>query len=221
MDLKPLPVPASPDPYEVISREAFYDCPWIRIRKDAFKHRAGAEGTYTVVGFHRTACGVLALDDEDRVVLVGQWRYPLERYSWEIPEGGGDPHESPFDAMRRELAEEAGLQARTWEPLLYFNPSNSTTDEETFLFLASGLSPVDGHHAEDDEELALHREPFADCLRRVMNGEIADSLTVAALLTLQARRGGITEPMDAALAERFFQKPAEHPSEGRARWEKL
>lgn len=220
MALKPLPIPASPDPYEVISREAFYDCPWIRIRKDAFRHRAGAEGTYTVVGFHRTACGVLALDDEDRVVLVGQWRYPLERYSWEIPEGGGDPQESPFDAMRRELAEEAGLQARVWEPLLYFNPSNSTTDEETFLFLARDLSPAEGE-ADADEELVLHHEPFADCLRRVLNGEIADSLTVAALLALQARRSGVREPMDAALAERFFQKPAEHPGEGRARWNAL
>lgn len=220
MALEPLPIPASPDPYEVRSREAFYDSPWIRIRKDAFKHRAGAEGAYTVVGFHHTACGVLALDERDRVVLVGQWRYPLERYSWEIPEGGGVPQESPFEAMRRELAEEAGLQARVWEPLLYFNPSNSTTDEETFLFLAKELSPADGE-AEADEELLLHREPFGDCLRRVMNGEIADSLTVVALLALQAKRGGIVEPMDAALAERFFKKPAEHPSEGRARWSRL
>lgn len=220
MALKPLPVPASPDPYEVLSREAFYDCPWIRIRADRFRHRAGVEGAYTVVGFHRTACGVLALDDEDRVVLVGQWRYPLERYSWELPEGGGEPHESPFEAMRRELAEEAGLQARVWEPLLYFNPSNSTTDEEAFLFLAQGLSPAEGE-ADADEELALHREPFADCLRRVMAGELADSLTVAALLALQARRSGIAGPLDAGLAERFFQKPAEHPSPGRARWSSL
>ena len=220
MALKPLPVPESPDPYTVRSREAFYDCPWIRIRKDAFTHRAGAEGTYTVVGFHRTACGVLAVDDLDRVVLVGQWRYPLEAYSWELPEGGGEPDESPYEAMRRELAEEAGLQARLWEPLLYFNPSNSTTDEETFLFLATGLSAAEGE-ADADEELALHREPFADCLRRVFSGEIADSLTVTALLALQARRSGVTEPMGAALAERFFQKPAEHPSSGRARWERL
>lgn len=218
--MEPLPLPAKPDPYEVRSREAFYDCPWIRIRKDQFHHRAGAEGTYTVVGFHRSACGVLALDEQDRVVLVGQWRYPLERYSWELPEGGGEPDESPFDAMRRELAEEAGLQARIWEPLLYFNPSNSTTDEEAFLFLATGLTPAEGE-AEADEELALHREPFADCLRRVMSGEIADSLTVVALLALQAKRAGIAEPMDADLAERFFQKPVDHPSEGRARWDSL
>ena len=220
MALTPLPVPASPDPYQVLSREAFYDCPWIRIRKDRFKHRAGAEGTYTVVGFHRTACGVLALDEQDRVVLVGQWRYPLEAYSWEIPEGGGEADESPFEAMHRELAEEASLQAKVWEPLLTFNPSNSTTDEETFLFLATGLAPTNGE-ADADEELAIHREPFADCLTRVFSGEIADSLTVTALLALHARRSGVAEPMDAALTERFFQTPAEHPSPGRARWSKL
>ena len=77
------------------------------------------------------------------------------------------------------------------------------------------------HHAEDDEELLLHREPFQDCLRRILSGEITDSLTVMALLALQARRSGIRAPLDPALAERFFQRPAEHPAAGRARWETL
>ena len=218
MDLTPLPRPEHPDPYTVLDRRFVYDSPWIRIREDRFRHRKGAEGRYAVCGFHRTACGVLALDDRDRVVLVGQWRYPLEAYSWEIPEGGGDLSESPFEAIRRELAEEAGLAARIWEPLAFFHTSNSSTEEEAFLFLATGLSDADGHHAEDDEELMLHREPFADCLRRVLSGEITDSLTVVALLALQARRSGVPAILDAALAERFFQRPQEHPSQGRARW---
>ncbi|HJW43009.1 MAG TPA: hypothetical protein VJ463_01020, partial [Geothrix sp.] len=84
-----------------------------------------------------------------------------------------------------------------------------------------GLAPTEGHHAEDDEELMLHREPFADCLRRVLSGEITDSLTVMALLALQARRSGVPAELDPDLAERFFQRPAEHPSAGRARWEAL
>jgi 8-oxo-dGTP pyrophosphatase MutT (NUDIX family) len=198
-----------------------YDSPWIRVREDRFKHRKGAEGRYAVCGFHRTACGVVALDEEDRVVLVGQWRYPLERYSWELPEGGGDATESPFKAMRRELAEEAGLSARVWEPLCFFHPSNSSTDEEAFLFLATGLSPVDGHHAEEDEELLVHREPFRDCLQRVLSGEITDGLTTVALLALHARRSRVSAELDAALAERFFQRPTEQPSAGRARWGEL
>jgi 8-oxo-dGTP pyrophosphatase MutT (NUDIX family) len=221
MDLVPLPQPEHPDPYTVLDRRPVYDSPWIRVREDRFRHRKGAEGRYAVCGFHRTACGVLALDDEDRVVLVGQWRYPLEAYSWELPEGGGDASESPFEAMRRELAEEAGLAARIWEPLAFFHTSNSSTEEEAFLFLATDLSSVEGHHAEDDEELMLHREPFADCLRRVLSGEITDSLTVVALLTLQARRSGAPSALGVPLAERFFQRPQDHPAPGRARWESL
>jgi len=221
MDLKPLPEPEHPDPYTVLERRFVYDSPWIRVREDRFLHRRGAEGRYAVCGFQRTACGVLVLDEEDRVVLVGQWRYPLETYSWEIPEGGGATSESPFEAMRRELAEEAGLAAAVWEPLCFFHPSNSSTEEEAFLFLATDLSPAEGHHPEDDEELLLHREPFNDCVRRVLAGEITDSLTVMALLALQARRSGVSAALEGAVAERFFQRPLDHPSRGRARWESL
>ncbi|NTW86017.1 MAG: NUDIX hydrolase [Holophagaceae bacterium] len=221
MDLKPLPQPEHPDPYTVLDRRFLYDSPWIRIREDRFQHRRGAEGRYAVCGFVRTACGVLALDEQDRVVLVGQWRYPLEAYSWELPEGGGDVSESPFEAITRELAEEAGLTAQAWEPLAFFHPSNSSTEEEAFLFLATGLHPSQGHQAEDDEELLVHREPFQDCLRRVMSGELTDSLTVMALLALQARRSGVDAPLDPALSQRFFQRTGDHPSRGRARWAAL
>ena len=221
MDLTPLPRPEHPNPYTTTDRRPVYDSPWIRVREDRFRHRRGAEGRYAVCGFHRTACGVLALDETDRVVLVGQWRYPLELYTWEIPEGGGEPSESPFDAVRRELAEEAGLQAQVWEPLCFFHPSNSSTEEESFLFLATGLSPTEDHHPEDDEELLIHHEPFTHCLQRVLSGEITDSLTAMALLALLARRSGVAAALDPALAERFFQRPEEHPSSGRDRWQNL
>ncbi|HJV23334.1 MAG TPA: NUDIX hydrolase [Holophagaceae bacterium] len=221
MPLPPLPRPEHPDPYTVHTRRAIYDNPWIRLREDIVSHRSGADQRrYSVVGFHKTACGVVALDDRDRVVLVGQWRYPLETYSWEIPEGGGEPGESPFETLRRELAEEAGLEARIWEPLIFHHPSNSSTDEESFVMLATGLAEVTGQ-ADDDEELHVHREPFADCLRRVLSGEISDGLTVVALLALQARRSGCSEPLAPELAERFFQRPQDHPSPGRARWQDL
>jgi 8-oxo-dGTP pyrophosphatase MutT (NUDIX family) len=221
-DLPPLPIPSSPNPYQVLSRTALFDSPWVRLREDRFEHRRGAVGRYVVCGFQRTACGVLALDDQDRVVLVGQWRYPLEAYSWEIPEGGGEASESPFEAIRRELQEEAGLAASVWEPLLFLHNSNSSTDEETFLFLAGGLCPAPGGHGpDDDEELALRREPFGECLARAQRGELTDCLTVAALLALQARRSGAREAMDPRLTERFFQTPAAHPGLGRARWGKL
>ncbi len=219
--LPPLPDPEHPNPYTVTGRELLFDSPWIRLREDRFRHRKGVEGRYPICGFRRTACGVLALDEQDRVVLVGQWRYPLEQYSWEIVEGGGEEHESPFECIQRELGEEASLRAGLWEPLAYSNLSNSSTDEEAFLFLASDLSEVHGHEPDEEEELRVHREPFEACLRRVLAGEIADGLTVIALLALQARRSGISQPLAPELAERFFQRPGEHPSLGRARWSKL
>ena len=215
-------MPAEPNPYKVLERRALYDSQWIRLREDRFCHRRGREGHYAVCGFHRSACGVLALDDEDRVVLVGQWRYPMEQYSWEIPEGGGEEHESPFETIRREFAEEANLEADFWEPLVFFHPSNSSTDEEAFLFLARDLHASGGNHsAEDNEELAIHREPFQQCLQRVSSGEISDGLTAMALLSLHARRSGVSAIMESELAERFFQRPSEHPSAGRARWDHL
>lgn len=220
--MKPLPIPFDPNPFQVDSSRPVYDCPWIRVREDRIRHRGGHEGIYAVCGFKRTACGVLALDEMDRVTLVGQWRYPLESYSWELPEGGGEEHESPFEAIRRELREEAGLEADVWEPLLFAHLSNSTTDEETFLFLATGLHPAEGGcAAEADEELLLVHEPLKDCLRRVLGGEITDALTVMALLALHARRSGLAAPLPSALAERFFQRPSAHPSRGRARWDSL
>ncbi|MBK8792458.1 MAG: NUDIX hydrolase [Holophaga sp.] len=220
-NLPPLPDPEQPNPYTVTERNLLFDSPWIRLREDRFRHRKGVEGRYPICGFRRTACGVLALDEQDQVILVGQWRFPLECYSWEIVEGGGEEHESPFECIQRELAEEANLRAETWEPLAYSNLSNSSTDEEAFLFLASGLADVHGHQPDDEEELRVHREPFEHCLRRVQAGEIADGLTVIAILALQARRSGVTQPLHPDLAERFFQRPAQHPSHGRARWAKL
>ena len=220
--LPPLPVPADANPYRVSGRKVLYDSPWIRLREDRVEHRRGGRVDYAICGFLRTACGVLALDAEDRVVLVGQWRYPLEAYSWELPEGGGEPHETPFGTIQRELQEEAGLCARTWEPLAFFHTSNSSTDEETFLFLAQDLYPAEGGDApEDTEELACRREPYDECLQRVLSGEITDSLTVVAILALEARRRGARAALDPTLAERFFQRPDQHPSPGRARWGNL
>ena len=222
MSLPPLPRPADANPYTVLDRRMIYDSPWIRLREDRLEHRCGGQPRYAVCGFRPTACGVLALDDQDRAVLVGQWRYPLETYTWELPEGGGAEFETPLETIQRELREEAGLEAATWEPLAFFHPSDSSTDEETFLFLARDLSPAAGGSEPDDtEELTCLREPFAQCVARVLAGEITDSLTVVALLAHHARRSGLAAALDPGVAERFFQRPDRHPSAGRARWSNL
>ncbi|MDR0499108.1 MAG: NUDIX hydrolase [Holophagales bacterium] len=218
--MEKLPIPNDPDPYKVTSSKLLFDSPWIRLREDIFTHRNGAKGRYSICGFRRTACGVLALDEDDNVVLVGQWRHPLKCYSWEIIEGGGMEDETPFDTIKRELAEEAGLQASLWEPLLYSNLSNSSTDEEAFLFVAKDLSPApEGAHPDDEEELAVMREPFQNCIQRVFTGEIADGLTLIALLAEHAKRAGKKSLMEPDLTERFFQTPANHPSNGRIQWD--
>lgn len=217
----PLPIPEHPNPYTVLNQKLLFDSPWIRLRKDRFRHRQGVEGQYPVCGFLRTACAVLALDDQDRVILVGQWRYPLEKYSWEIVEGGGEACETPFECAQRELAEEAHLKAQVWEPLLFTHLSNSSTDEEAFIFLATGLQEDYNHTCDEEEELQLHREPFVDCIRRIQAGEITDGLSVIALMALQAQRSGIHGSLRPEVAERFFQAPDRHPSPGRARWDNL
>jgi len=220
--MEKLPTPQDPDPFRVTSSELIYDSLWIRLREDHFTHRNGATGKYTVCGFRHTACGVLALDEQDNAVLVGQWRHPLKQYSWEIVEGGGKDDETPFETIVRELAEEAGLQADYWEPLAYSCLSNSSTDEEAFLFVAKSLSPCPpGYHQDAEEELATLREPFRNCVRRVLSGEISDGLSVMAILAEHAKRSGVQQFMDPEIQERFFQAPAKFPSKGREQWNGL
>jgi 8-oxo-dGTP pyrophosphatase MutT (NUDIX family) len=217
--MEKLPTPFDADPYRVTSSELLYDSPWIRLREDSFEHANGVSGKYTVCGFRNTACGVLALDENDMAVLVGQWRHPLKQYSWEIVEGGGSEDETPFETIKREMAEEAGLQADYWEPLIYSNLSNSSTDEEAFLFIAKGLSPApSGYHQDAQEQLTVTREPFQNCVKRALMGEITDGLSVIALLAEYSKRNGEARLISQDIQERFFQTPAKFPSKGREQW---
>ena len=220
--LTPLPRPEHPNPYTTTDRRPVYDSPWIRVREDRFRHRRGAEGRYAVCGFHRTACGVLALDEADRVVLVGQWRYPLELYSWEIPEGGGEPAESPFEAVRRELAEEAGLAGPGLGAPVLLPPQQFVHGGGILPLPRHGPfayrgAPPGGRRGTPAASRALRPVPLGGC----SPARSRDSLTAMALLALQARRSGVAAALDPALAERFFQRPDEHPSAGRSRWQNL
>jgi 8-oxo-dGTP pyrophosphatase MutT (NUDIX family) len=136
------------------------------------------------------AVGVLPLDADGRVALVGQWRYPLARYSWEMPEGGGDKAVAPIETARRELREETGLAAGAWREILRMDLSNAISDEHAICFLAWDLTEGRAE-PEGTEQLALRRVPFAAVLDEVLDGRIADSLTVATVLKADclARRG--------------------------------
>ena len=161
---------------------------------------AGRSGLYGTVHYRNLAIGMLPIDRQGHTFLVGQWRYPLGVYSWEMPEGGGPHGVEPLASAKRELAEETGLTARSWAELMRLHLSNSVSDELAILFLAWDLEAGEAD-PEEDEELALARVPFGALLARVVAGEITDAMTVAAALRVahDARTGRLPPPVADAL----------------------
>jgi len=178
--------PASP--WTTLASREVYDNPWIRLDEHQVINPGGVAGIYGVVHFKSKSVGVLAIGAEDHVTLVGQHRYPLGHVSWELPEGGAEPGETPLDAAQRELREEAGLTAAHWTLLCRLHPSNSVTDEEAFVFLASQLESVDHAPEASEMDLVSRRLPFSAALDMVMQGEITDVMTVTALLRVAYQR---------------------------------
>lgn len=170
---------------------------WFHIDAHDVIRPDGAPGTYGVIRIRRLAVGVLPVEPDGRVHLVGQWRFPLGRYSWEMPEGGAEPGEDALECARRELMEETGFTAGKLEKILEMDMSNSLTDEMAVVFLATGLSPGDAQ-PEATEVLKRRSADFADVLQRVADGRIRDSLTVAAVL--RAHHMAITGRIEPSLA---------------------
>lgn len=127
------------NPWTIISSSQVYDNKWICVTAYEVLNPSGGEGIYGKVHFKNLAVGVVPIDDEGHIYLVGQFRFPLDQYSWEIPEGGCALDEAPVDAAKRELKEETGIEAQHWEKILDMHLSNSVSDETGFIFLASGL----------------------------------------------------------------------------------
>lgn len=182
-------LPTRGNPWTRLASQTVYENPWIRVREDRVVRPDGETGIYGVVGT-RIATGVVALTDADEVVLVGQWRYPLDRYSWEIVEGGVDDGETIQEAIARELREEAGLTAAVWEPLGdVVHLSNCFSSEEAYLFVARDLTEVPAA-PEGTEDLARRRVPVDVALELVDQGEITDAMSVIGLLRLDRWRRG-------------------------------
>jgi 8-oxo-dGTP pyrophosphatase MutT (NUDIX family) len=168
------------NPWTVESTKNIYDNRWISVREDAVVQPDGERGIYGVVHFKNIAIGVLAIEN-DFIYLVGQYRYPLERYSWEIPEGGCAEGEDPLAAARRELEEETGLRAKNWRKLGGAYLSNSVSDEYAIWFVATELTQGE-RRPEGTEQLEVRRVPFGDAFRMAMSGEISDAISQLAIM---------------------------------------
>jgi 8-oxo-dGTP pyrophosphatase MutT (NUDIX family) len=162
------------------TRRVAYDNAWITVWHDEVSRPDGSPGIYGVVHFQNLAAGVVALDDQDRVALVGQHRYTMDAYSWEIPEGGVPDGESAQEGARRELREETGVEASTWRELARVDLSNSISDERAVLFLATGLTHGEAE-ADPTEALELRWVPFDEALAMTLDGRITDAMSVVAI----------------------------------------
>jgi 8-oxo-dGTP pyrophosphatase MutT (NUDIX family) len=170
-------------PWQKLGTRTVFENPWITVTEDHVINPGGGENQYGVVHFKNVAVGIVALDDAGNTWLVGQDRYTLGQYFWEIPMGGAPRDESPLAAANRELKEETGLTAANWTELMRLHISNSITDEQGVVFVATELE--EGEPAfEETEDITIRKLPFADALAMVIRGEITDAISVAALLRL-------------------------------------
>lgn len=175
------------NPWKTVSTRPIYDNPWISVREDEVIRPDGRPGIYGVVSYKNRAIGVLPVDETGDVWLVGQYRYTIDEYSWEIPEGGGPLDESPEIAAARELREETGLVAGKLEWIASARLSNSVTNEIALIYRARELTlgPSD---PEGTERLEIRKVPFEKALAMIESGTITDSMTIIALYHEEIRR---------------------------------
>lgn len=172
------------NPWQTLSREVKYDNPWIRVEEHQVINPAGGDGIYGTVSFKNRAVAIVALFENGDTLLVGQFRYPLQEYHWELPMGGAPEDESLLGCAQRELQEETGYRADNWQQILSMHLSNSITQEQGFTFIAKALAGGE-MSLEDTEDITLKRLPFEEVFQKVMAGEITDAMTVASVMKVR------------------------------------
>jgi 8-oxo-dGTP pyrophosphatase MutT (NUDIX family) len=177
------------NPWTTLSKQRVYDNPWIRVEEHQVINPAGGHGIYGKVHFKNKAIGIVALDHQNNTWLVGQFRYPLGEWSWEIPEGGGPLESDVLSSAKRELKEETGLTAQHWSEIGRMHLSNSVSDEEGFVFLAEGLEAGESALEETEADMKVWKLPFTQALEMVLNGEITDSLSIMGILKIARLKG--------------------------------
>lgn len=170
------------NPWKILQADIQYDNPWIQVTEHAVIHPGGRPGIYGTVHYKNQAVGVIPYE-KGCIWMVGQYRFPLERFSWEIPEGGSPIGEEPLDTAKRELEEETGLAAGKYEALFEMHLSNSVSDEWGIVYLATDLKEGTAK-PEDTEELLVEKWQLEKVFEAVESGQITDSLTIAAIYKL-------------------------------------
>jgi 8-oxo-dGTP pyrophosphatase MutT (NUDIX family) len=171
--------------WKQLDSRTVYENPWMEVREDDVVNPGGGRNHYGYVHFKNRAIAILPLDDDGNTWLVGQQRYTLGAYSWELPMGGAPLDESPLDAAKRELREETGLTAERWSEVMRLHTSNSITDEVGIVYIAEGLTQGEPEF-EETEDLEIRTLPLADAVQLVNDGEITDAISVAAILRIAA-----------------------------------
>ena len=181
--------PWKTSPWKTTSSRTVYQNPWVRVREDEVIRPSGDPGIYGVIEI-RPSVGVVATNERDEIVLVGQWRYSLDRYSWEIPRGGSDPGETDLRAVaQRELEEEAGVLAADWECLGTVDNCNGVANDVQTLYWARGLTLTEVR-PDPGEAISVMWKPFSHALQMAMNGGITEVCSVAAILKVELLRHG-------------------------------
>lgn len=172
------------NPWTILNKKVVYDNPWINVTEFDVLNPSGGKGIYGKVHFKNNAIGIIALDENLNTYLVGQYRFPLNKHSWEIPEGGGLLGVDLLESAKRELREETGLVAGEWTKLLDLHLSNSVTDESGCIFLARQLKQEEAM-PEETEQLVVKKMPFEEAFAMVEQGIITDTLAVTAILKVK------------------------------------
>lgn len=175
------------NPWKRTGSRPIYENPWFSFREDSVIRPDGSPGIYGVLEIG-TSAGIVAVNEQDQIMLVGQWRYIHGKYSWEIPTGGIEgENESPLDVAKRELQEETGLSAKRWEALGTIDNSNGATDDVAHLFYASDLTQTT-QNLDATEDITTRWVDFDEAFQMVMDGQITESCSVASILKVKILR---------------------------------
>jgi 8-oxo-dGTP pyrophosphatase MutT (NUDIX family) len=172
------------NPWTILDQKDVYENPWIRLTEYQVINPSGGKGIYGKVHYKHIAVGIIPLDSNWNTWLVGQYRFPLSQYSWEIPEGGGRMDEDPLEAAKRELLEETGLVAKEWTKILTMHLSNSVSDELSVIYLARDIE-MQTSAPEETEQLVIKKLHFDEVTDMMRNGKITDAMSVASIQQIQ------------------------------------